>query len=43
MLCPAVRLRQREIASGHLLTGIIDQDHNRANSLSAASAVGAAG
>jgi len=42
MLCPAVSLRQREIASGHLLTGIIDQGHNRATSLPAASAVGTA-
>jgi hypothetical protein len=42
MLWPAVSLRQREIASGHVLTGITGQDHNPAASLPAASAVGTA-
>jgi ATP-dependent Clp protease ATP-binding subunit ClpA len=39
----AVKLRQREISGGHLLTGIIDQGDNGALDLLAASAVDAAG
>jgi ATP-dependent Clp protease ATP-binding subunit ClpA len=39
----AVGLRHRELTSGHLLIGIIDQGHNGALDLLAASAIDAAG